>query len=151
MKFLVIFLFLHSCIPIDNNTVLIRQNNIKKIKVEIRGHVKNEGYYVLLENTRLSDLINKAGGLKSNAEQLEDFVLKHNQVIFINSKLYSNKIDLNNTNYNELVDLKYLNKNVARNIIDYSIKNRFNSVLDLKKVKGIKEKTFKKIYQYFKV
>lgn len=151
MRFLVIFLLLNSCFAQDNKTIPLVENVNQKIKVQILGHVNKPGIYVIEKNSSLKSLIEKASGLKSKAEDIKDYLLKDNQTIFINSNEYTNKINLNNCSYQDIEPLKYVNKNVAMNIIDYAKNNKFNSVIDLLKVKGIKEKTFNKIYKYFKV
>ena len=43
------------------------QKEDKKIKVDIKGRVKKEGVYELDSNSRVIDVIEKAGGLKENA------------------------------------------------------------------------------------
>ena len=40
---------------------------IEKIKVDVKGYVEKEGVYELDSNSRVIDAINKAGGLKKNA------------------------------------------------------------------------------------
>ena len=43
------------------------KEEIKTIKVDIKGRVKNQGVYEMNEDSRIIDVINKAGGLKENA------------------------------------------------------------------------------------
>ena len=43
------------------------QNNVKKIKVDVKGYVQKTGVYELDSNSRVIDAINKAGGLKKEA------------------------------------------------------------------------------------
>lgn len=63
----------------DSNEVLIEEvdeveevEEIEKFKVDIKGYVENPGVYELDENSRVIDVINKAGGLKegSNTEYI---------------------------------------------------------------------------------
>lgn len=49
------------------NVEEIPQEAPKTIKVDIKGKVKKPGVYELNENSRVIDVINKAGGLKDNA------------------------------------------------------------------------------------
>lgn len=41
--------------------------NVSTIKVDVKGYVENEGVYELDTNSRVIDAVNKAGGLKENA------------------------------------------------------------------------------------
>jgi len=43
------------------------KEELKKIKVDIKGMVKNPGVYELVDNSRVIDVINVAGGLKEGA------------------------------------------------------------------------------------
>ena len=43
------------------------KEEVKKVKVDVKGRVKKEGVYELDSNSRVKDAINKAGGLKENA------------------------------------------------------------------------------------
>ena len=45
----------------------IKEETPKKLKVDIKGYVVNPGVYELEENSRVIDVINKAGGLVENA------------------------------------------------------------------------------------
>jgi len=59
--------------------------------------------------------------------------------------------DLNSVTYKELISLG-INKKMARRIIAYRIsKGSFNSVMELKKIKGMKNKLFKKLRKLFYV
>jgi DNA uptake protein ComE-like DNA-binding protein len=45
----------------------VSEKNVSKIKVDIKGAVKKEGVYELDSGSRVIDVVNLAGGLKSNA------------------------------------------------------------------------------------
>lgn len=53
----------------DTNEEEIKEENSdeKKIKVDVKGHVEKAGVYELDSNSRVIDAINKAGGLKKEA------------------------------------------------------------------------------------
>lgn len=46
---------------------VVETNEVKKIKVDVKGAVKKEGVYELEYGSRVNDAIKAAGGLKSNA------------------------------------------------------------------------------------
>ena len=56
-----------SEIIIEQEEIKEIKEEIKKVKVDVKGRVKKEGVYELDSNSRVIDAINKAGGLKENA------------------------------------------------------------------------------------
>jgi len=56
-----------SEVIIEKNGVKESKEEIKTVKVDVKGRVKKEGVYELDLNSRVIDAINKAGGLKENA------------------------------------------------------------------------------------
>ena len=56
-----------SEVIIEKDEVKEIKEEIKKVKVDVKGRVKKEGVYELDSNSRVIDAINKAGGLKENA------------------------------------------------------------------------------------
>lgn len=78
---LIVFVLLFVFIKDDSTEeVILEENNLKlkeenieevdniKIKVDIKGAVKNPGVYEVEENSRVSDVINISGGLTSEAD-----------------------------------------------------------------------------------
>ena len=58
---------------LEENNLELKEENIEevdniKIKVDIKGAVKNPGVYEVEENSRVSDVINISGGLTSEAD-----------------------------------------------------------------------------------
>lgn len=58
---------------LEKNNLELKEENIEevtniKIKVDIKGAVKNPGVYEVEENSRVSDVINISGGLTSEAD-----------------------------------------------------------------------------------
>lgn len=56
-----------SEVIIEKEEVKEIKEEIKTVKVDVKGRVKKEGVYELDSNSRVIDAINKAGGLKENA------------------------------------------------------------------------------------
>jgi competence protein ComEA len=70
---ILIFVFFYKREEVIAEEIIIEEKNkelkeeIKKVRVDIKGRVKNQGVYELDENSRVIDVINRAGGLKENA------------------------------------------------------------------------------------
>ena len=60
----------------------------------------------------------------------------------------NNTININEASLGELIQLPHIGPYVAEQIINYRKTNRFDSVLDLLKIKGIGENTFRDIEPY---
>lgn len=80
------------------------------------------------------------------------FTLRH--TVWLKNVYYHfetlDKVDLNKASYEELVNLPQIGESLAKNITDYrSNYGAFKDLSDLAKVKGISEKKFQKIKDYF--
>ncbi len=76
----------------------------------------------------------------------------HDAVNLIDSdKMYA-KVNINTGSMEELVDIPYIGEYTAANIIRYRRDHGpFTSIEQIKKVKGIREKNYKKFYPYLKI
>ena len=166
------------------NTIDIKENIEKKeetqeitnqkIIVDIKGEVNNPGTYELKENERVINAIEKAGGLKSNAntndinlsEKVIDEMLiiipsKEEKVEINNNitekktntiEVKDNKISINKASLDELMTISGIGKTKAQNIIDYRKENgNFKSIDELTNVSGIGKSTLDKIKNYIKL
>lgn len=155
----------------ENNQIAndIKKNDIQSsdtlaetnIKVDVDGAVNKPGVYDLENGSTVFDAINIAGGLTNNAETKNinrASEVKKGEKIYIPEKnedtagltldldLYSSdKININLANKEQLMTLNGIGEVYAQRIIDYRNKNKFSSVIEIKEVKGIGEKTFEKI------
>lgn len=75
--FVLLFVFIKDDsteeVILEENNLELKEENIEevnniKIKVDIKGAVKNPGVYEVDENSRVSDVINISGGLTSEAD-----------------------------------------------------------------------------------
>ena len=142
----------------------IINTKVNKILVEIKGEVNKPDVYEIDEGSIIRDLIDRAGGLTSDANinninRAEK--LKNNQLIIIQNKndisTDENKnistgvssdgfININNADLSELQKINGIGEVKAQSIIDYREKNGgFKSIEDIKNVDGIGSKTFEKI------
>ena len=136
---------------------------INNIIVEIKGEVKHPDVYEMEEGSIIRDIIEKAGGLTSEANidkinRAEK--LKANQLIVIPNKNSTEIINLtpsgtssndeiiniNTASTEELQKISGIGEVKAQNIIKYREENAgFKSIEEIKNIDGIGEKTFEKI------
>lgn len=143
----------------------------EKIFIYVSGAVNSPGVIEIDDNSRVKDAIEKAGGLKENAdltninlaEKLED-----EKKIYIpeegentskevveeinNQESQKLKVNINTANSSELQKLPGIGPSLAESIVEYRKQNgRFASVEDIKKVSGIGENKFNKIKEYIRI
>lgn len=148
----------------------------KNIFVEIKGEVIKPDVYEISEGSIIRDLINKAGGLTSeaNIDKINRAdKLKANQLIIIPNKndslnagsnlgtgdisnsVQANEddvININTATLEELQKISGIGEVKAKGIIQYREKNGgFNSIEEIKNIDGIGEKTFEKMKDQIKV
>lgn len=149
-----------------------KENN--HIYVDIGGAIKNPGVYMMESDNRIFEVVEKAGGLKSNsdvskinqAEKLSDgdkiyipsvgedvsgIISKTNNgnnKEFADSTENSNsqKININKADSIALQQITGIGPSTAEKIVNYRKENgNFKSIEDLMNVNGIGQKTFNKI------
>ena len=170
-------LYINSSI-IDNSTDTNEiEENTEKIIIYITGEVNNPGVYELDLDSRITDAIEKAGGITANAN-LENvnlaYKLSDGQKIKIPSIKDENngnniiandedvniqdmnnkneKININTASKSELTSLSGIGESTAQKIIDYRNENgNYKSIEDIKKVSGIGDSKYNQIKDYIKV
>lgn len=126
---------------------LPRQNYIFKKLAYISGEITNPGIYEITEDTRISQLIEKAGGLTSSADlvkvskdiNLAKKLSDEEMIIIpkINSTSENNsRINLNTSTAKELEKLPGIGPVSAANLINI---RPITSINDLTKIKGLSE------------
>lgn len=137
------------------------------IYVDISGCVLNPGVYKVEAGTRLFQLIEKAGGITEDAdirelnraEEVSDgqkviiYSLNESQEVqHQGQSTEAGKVNINKADALELQTVPGIGPATAQKIIEYRQNNgRFNSLEDLKNVKGIGEKTFESMKEYITV
>ncbi|WP_105966598.1 ComEA family DNA-binding protein [Staphylococcus simulans] len=146
----------------------------KVVVVDVKGAVEHPDIYEMKDNQRIKDVLNKAK-LTSKAdlttinlsEKLTDqkmiFIPEKGQNLTTSSSISTSstqstnkspqtKVNLNSAKENELTTVNGLGPSKAKAIIEFrETKGPFNSVDQLKNVKGIGEKSFEKLKEYFTV
>lgn len=146
-----------------------------KIYVDISGFVTNPGVYRVTTGTRLFEVIEKAGGLKSGAdikslnraeevydgqkiiiyseeEASQAFVGSDNQTSGTKGVDQSGKVNINTANSGELESVPGIGPATAEKIIQHREKNgRFKTVDELTNVSGIGNKTLENMREYITV
>lgn len=154
----------------DNESIFVEDEDKKevtvednKIVVEIKGEIMNPNIYWLKEESIVEDLLSEAGGLKPEADiskinRAEK--LKNHQSIIIPNKnevkevaatsqtdeQVSSIININTASEAQLDTLPGIGPSRAKDIISYrEEKGGFNSIEDIKNIKGIGEASFEKL------
>ncbi len=136
-----------------------RQTEEQEIYVDISGQVEKPGVYIVSDGTRLYEVIEKAGGLKKNAEMDQinrAEIVTDGQKIVIPAKgetiaasggaAASGLININTADSTALQEIPGVGPATAEKIIAYRTENgRFASKEDIKNVSGIGEKTYEKM------
>jgi len=143
----------------------------REIVVEVLGEVRKPGTYVFKNPPTLTGAIEKSGGLKNpglidrmySSEILETGTQVN---VYINSPgetkiklgrmeankllVFSISLDLNRVSVEDLCLIPGVGETLAHDIVDYRERRRgFRSVEELRNVKGIGEKKYESIKNYF--
>lgn len=154
-------------IPIETETIIEKTENNNteppaELYVDISGQVKKPGVYSVSDGTRLFQLIELAGGLKSSADfngfnQAEALVDGQKIIIpkkgeettssgYTESQSGSKLININNGDNTALQQIPGVGPATAEKIIIYRNENgKFKTKEDIKNVSGIGEKTYEKM------
>ena len=139
----------------------------KEYYVDISGEVKKPGVYKVKKKTRLVFLIDKAGGLTGKADldaiNQASYVEDGAKIIIPKKGENKNsdeagadasetsvgntsgKININQASAEELTSIPGVGTVIAQRIVEYRNGARFNSIEDIKNVKGIGDATFEKM------
>ena len=152
MRFLLIFVFLLVIsLSIDLDPFEAEKIRTDAIQVTIEGEVEYPGVYILEPYSELQDLLDLAV-VKDTAETdtlNPQTTLKNKDVIILYPRDGTrSRISINTATLEELCTLPGIGPSTARKIIDYRETNGFFQTLDeLKNVKGIGEKKYETVLQ----
>ena len=111
----------------------------KTKQIEVKGEVKHPGVYTVDIHADTGEVLKKAGGIN----QTQD--LSDHSVLVIGKQQEQKKISINSATEKELQTLTGIGPSMAQRIIAYRSQQPFQTIEDIMKVKGIKEKLFAKI------
>ena len=160
----------------ENNTIEKTEINTQEneIIIHITGAINKEGVYTLKENSRISDAIDLAEGLREDADTskinlaypLEDGMKinipsindknTNETEIYISTEMetgnnkkeetINKKININTATKEELDTLPGIGESTAQKIINYRKENgKFSNIEEIKEVSGIGESKFEDI------
>lgn len=166
-----------SFIESSENNNEIELKNDEKIIVHITGEVNNPGVYELNIDSRISDVIECAGGMTSDANldkvnlayKLSDgqkikipsiknekdennIIIDEENEIIEDSYSKDKRVNINTALKSELMSISGIGESTAQKIIEYRTDNgRYNTIEDIKNVSGIGDSKYNQIKDYIKV
>lgn len=160
---IVVFQFIDPSVNTATQTLVTQDSLIAEntISVQISGEVVRAGTYILEVNTTLSDLIETASGLTSNADEnaYDPSYLLSDSLSFYIAPKYDNsdvcsltpiiKANINEDNEEDLQIVSGIGSTTAKAIVSYRNANgKFGRIEDIKNVSGVGNATFEKIKNY---
>ena len=172
----IICIFLIICIAIvlrisktNDETITIDTKNleektIEEFYVDISGEIKKPGVYKFEPNTRLYEVIERAGGFTENANKdavnQADFIEDGEKIIIpsiqTNNSNEDNSASVDSSNFDGLININFASKDelmqitgvgdvIADRIIEYRTKSSFKEKEELMNVKGIGKAKYEKM------
>ena len=155
------FLVINPDLSSVNNNSITEVVDTNGSKYSIEGEVNKAGTYVLSDGITMKDLIEAAGGLSNNADELsfyESAPLTAGSTYYIASKYdeadICSKSEINKVNINEedeatLMTINGISTSIANSIVSYRTENGiFDTLEELMEVYGIGNATYRKIRNY---
>ncbi len=147
----------------DYESSHVYESEEEKFEVSINGEIKRSGTYLVSEGSSLSDLIDSAGGLTSNADEKAfdaSFLLEKKMDFYI-APLFDQgnvcattpleKACLNSDSKETLMEYTILTSNQADGIVSYRQSKRFERLEEILEVSGIGPATFEKCKDYLTI
>lgn len=161
----------------ESKNIEEKEDEKKNIRVDVKGAVMNEGVYEMDEGSCVLDAIRLAGGLNDDADtsliNLSKQVVDQMMIVIptleevqsgngfvseehnIDNTILDSSSDLVSINHASLAELQTLpgiGEKKALDIISYREENGgFQSLEDLKNVKGIGDRTFENLKEYIEL
>lgn len=155
------FMILDPKVNTNTTGTIVNSNSDNTITYKIEGEVNLPGTYSLGESATMQQLIDAAGGLTNNADELaffSDAVLTPNNSYYIASKYDYNdvcnteeikKVNVNKDSEDELTTVNGISTSIAASIVSYRTGNgTFNTIEDLMEVYGIGNATYLKVRNF---
>lgn len=133
--------------------------------VDIKGAVTNPGVYLVMEDNRVQDVINMAGGFEHEANKeainlaervYDEMVIivpyKGEENVIQLAESDNDKIKINLATVEEIIMIPGIGEVKANAIIEYRETNgKFKQIEDLTKVSGIGEKTLELMQEHVQI
>ena len=165
---LVAFIVIVGFLVIDPDLEQMNNNTITEIsdpadgsRYTIEGEVNKAGTYVLKDSITMADLIEAAGGINNNADELSYFetaTLKSGTTYYIAGKYDASdicskdeisKVNINSDDATTLMNVNGITASIASSIVSYRSENGiFDTLEELMEVYGIGNATYHKIRNY---
>ena len=139
----------------------IKDENLKIIQVTVSGEVEKPGTYSVPEGSRIYDVLYAAGGVTDRADteimDLDARVIAKTNILVPSidspdSKRVFPVVNINSADKNELMIIPGVGEVMAERIVNYrSAYGEFLTKEDIKKVRGIGDKTFESIKDYITI
>ena len=146
---------------VNNNNSITEVVDGNGSKYTIEGEVNKAGTYVLSDSITMKDLIEAAGGISRNADELafyENATLKAGSTYYIASKYDETdicskteiaKVNINEDDATTLMTVNGMTTSIASSIVSYRTENGiFDTVEELMEVYGIGNATYRKLRNY---
>ena len=135
----------------------------EEMYVDISGEVKNPGVYAVESQTRLFEVISKAGGLTESADTNQinqaDYVEDGEKIVIpsinnvtdneqnnnVTSDVYTGLVNINTASKEQLMTVSGIGEVTAEKIIEYRKDKRFKKKEDIMNIKGIGTAKFEKL------
>lgn len=162
VTFIVIVGFLVIDPKVNNNTSETTTSlNSNVYSVTVEGEVNKTGTYSLEEGSTIYDLIQAAGGVTNNADELayyEEAIVSKGMTYYIAPKYDTSnvcnseeieKVNINSDDASTLQNVSSITSSLATSIVSYRQENGlYSTIEDLLDVYGIGNATYKKIRNY---
>lgn len=148
MKKLGVVIFFVLLLTSRYQFVDMSQYETTKKTIEIKGEVHEPGVYEVDAHASIDDIIEMAGGCTSDADMSginQSMDIGNEGVIVIPQRKEEELISINSADAKTLDELPGVGPSIAQRIIEYRNQTPFQSLEDIKQVKGIGDAMFEKI------
>ena len=154
LPFILLILLLGTKIPSFSSVENVQIQDVQ-ISVQVSGAVRYPGIYEMEAGSCVSDVLNQAELLEEADTSAMNLLitLRDKDTVYVPyQKEGVERISINSASKEELMGLPGIGEVISQRILDYrNSHGLFQTLEDLKKVKGIGEKTFEKIREMIRL
>lgn len=148
MKKVGLVLFLVLLFSSRLSYVDVRQYQSTQKSVEVKGEVASPGSYEVDVHATIAEIIQAAGGCTAEADLSginQTLDVGHHSVVVIPTKQEKARVSINTATKEALDELPGIGPSIAQRILDYRDQTPFQSLEQLKEVKGIGDTLYNKL------